>query len=506
MIDIVLSGSPLQEIVAEGYVLFCWESDLISAEQRDLCARAGFDSAPYLERVAFSCGTGVTAVFNGTIAKKPVYIFFIGLGSKKTSTVERREQIRRAVGQAIRQAEKLKITSLVFELPHLDTTGMDGFILGREIATTVEMASYQFNQFITDQKRHVAQDYYIVLKAPEDIHEELRVGVETGIRIGHAVNQARHWCDLPALYLTPTALAERAQGIADAHDCLSCRVFDKKEIEAMGMGGLIAVSQGSIQEPRFVVLEYTPEKNDVPTVGLVGKGVTFDSGGLSIKPAARMDEMKDDMAGAAAVITTMLALAYLKPHIRVVACAPITENLPSGTAIKPGDIIYHYNGKTSEIKNTDAEGRLILADALAYLCKNYKLDALVNIATLTGSCAAALGPFFAGIMSKHEQFQTRLIDAGRWSGDRLWPLPFIDDYRAAIKSEYADVCNIGSDRYRAGAITAGFFLSNFVDENIPWAHLDIAGTSFEVPDRSYYRGGSTGFGVRLFVELLTNWK
>lgn len=506
MIDIVLSGSPLHEIGAQGYLLFCWESDPTTAEQIDLCARAGFDVAPYLKQLDFSAGTGTAAVFNGTIGKNPVYIIFVGLGNKKSSTIERREQIRRALGQAIRQAEKYKITKLVFELPPLTTTGMDGFIFGREIATTIEMASYQFNQFITDTKRHVSEDYHIILKAPEDIHEELRVGVEAGIRIGHSVNQARQWCDLPALYLTPTALAERAQAIADAHDCLSCRIFDKREIEEMGMGGLMAVSQGSIQEPRFVVLEYTPEKNDVPTIGLVGKGVTFDSGGLSIKPASRMDEMKDDMAGAAAVIATMLALAHLKPHIRVVASAPITENLPSGTAIKPGDIVYHYNGKTSEIKNTDAEGRLILADALAYMCKNYKLDALVNIATLTGSCAAALGPFFAGIMSKHEDFQTRLIDAGRWSGDRLWPLPFVDDYKPAIRSEYADVCNIGSERYRAGAITAGFFLAHFVDENIPWAHLDIAGTSFEVPDRSYYRGGSTGFGVRLFVELLTNWK
>ncbi len=506
MIDIVLSGSPLHEIVAEGYVLFCWGSDPITAEQRDICARCGFDPEPYLTRVTFSAGVGTAVAFNGTNGKNPVCIFFIGLGDKNVPAVERREHVRRALGQMVRQAEKCKITKLVLELPHPDTVGMSAFALGKEVAAVVEMAAYQFNQFITDTKRHVAEDYHLIIKAPEAIHEELQVGIEAGIRIGHAVNQARHWCDLPALYLTPTALAERAQGIADAHDCLSCTVFNKKEIEAMGMGGLMAVSQGSVQEPRFVVLEYTPEKNDAPTIGLVGKGVTFDSGGLSIKPASRMDEMKDDMAGAAAVIATMQAIAYLQPHVHVVACAPITENLPSGTAIKPGDIVYHYNGKTSEIKNTDAEGRLILADALAYICKNYKLDAVVNIATLTGSCSAALGPFFAGIMSKNEVWQTRLIDAGRRSGDRLWPLPFIDDYKAAIKSEYADVCNIGNERYRAGAITAGFFLSNFVDENVPWAHLDIAGTSFEVPDRSYYRSGATGFGVRLFVELLMDWK
>lgn len=506
MIDIVLSGSPLHEIGAEGYVLFSWEPDSITAEQRDLCLRAGFNVDPYMQQRKFSAATGSSQVFNGTIAKNSVTIIFIGLGSKKSSIFERREQLRRAVGQAIRQAEKCAITKLVFEVPHFDECGMDAYTLGKEVTATVEMASYQFNQFITDQKRHVSDDYRIILKAPEDSHEELRVGVEAGLRIGHSVNQARHWCDLPANYLTPAALAERAKAIADAHDRMTCRIFGKKDIEAMGMGGLMAVSQGSAQDPRFVVLEYIPEKNNVPTVGLVGKGVTFDSGGLSIKPASRMDEMKDDMAGAAAVIATMLALAHLQPHVHVVACAPITENLPSGTAIKPGDIVYHYNGKTSEIKNTDAEGRLILADALSYICKNYKLDALVNIATLTGSCSAALGPFFAGIMSKHEQWETSLINAGRLSGDRLWALPFVDDYKAAIKSECADVCNIGNESYRAGAITAGFFLSNFVDENVPWAHLDIAGTSFNVPDRSYYRGGATGFGVRLFVELITTWK
>jgi leucyl aminopeptidase len=214
--------------------------------------------------------------------------------------------------------------------------------------------------------------------------------------------------------------------------------------------------------------------------------------------------MKDDMAGAAAVISTMEALAHLKPRINVIALAPITENLISGHATKPGDIIQFYNGKTAEIKNTDAEGRLILADALSYAVKHYRLDAIINIATLTGSCAYALGPFFGGLMSKHENLSARLLAAAKKSGDRLWPLPFHDDYKPAVRSTVADLCNAGNAKYRAGAITAGFFLKNFVDD-VPWVHLDVAGTSFDVPDMPYFRPGATGFGVRLFIDLITDW-
>lgn len=506
MIDITVSGSPLHEIAAQGYALFCWSGDALTEEQRDICMRCGVDPSPYLERKAFAGALGSSVLLNGTRGKEPVYFMFIGLGDKKLPAVERREQWRRALGQMVRLAEKEKITQLVVDLPPADVMGTDSFALARDAAATIEMATYQFNQFMTDAKRRVAEDYRIVFKAPESVHEPLKTGMEAGIRIGHAVNQARQWCDLPANYITPQSLAERAQAIAEGHAGLSCIVFTRPEIASMGMGGLIAVAQGSVLEPRFVVLEYTPEREAATTIGLVGKGVTFDSGGLSIKPACRMDEMKDDMAGAAAIIATMQAIAHLKPDVRVVACAGLAENLPSGTAIKPGDIVYHYNGKTSEIKNTDAEGRLILADALAYLCKNYTLDALVDIATLTGSCSAALGPFFAGLVSRYGELKDRLLRAGEASGDRLWSLPFTDDYKASITSDCADVCNIGKDAYRAGAITAGFFLANFVDEQVPWAHLDIAGTSFNVPDRSYYRGGATGFGVRLFVELLMSWK
>jgi leucyl aminopeptidase len=298
-------------------------------------------------------------------------------------------------------------------------------------------------------------------------------------------------------------MAEHAERIAKSHN-LTYTIFNQQQVSDMNMGGLIAVSQGSVQECRLVVLEYRTERPGAPTIALVGKGVTFDSGGLSIKPAARMYEMKDDMAGAAAVISTLELLAHLRPAVNVIGIAPITENLPSGSASKPGDIVQFYNGKTAEIWNTDAEGRLILSDALSYAVKHYKLDAIINIATLTGSCSAALGPFFCGLMSQHEDLSQRIFEASRICGDRAWPLPFHDDFKPAIRSTAADLCNEGNAAYRAGAITAGFFLQNFVG-TVPWVHLDIAGTSFNVPDISYYRPGATGFGVRLFAELLMKW-
>ncbi|HBY06201.1 TPA: leucyl aminopeptidase [Candidatus Dependentiae bacterium] len=506
MITISINKGPAYEVGAEGYVLFCPADTALSLEQQAVAKKLlPVPLEHELKRMHFTGAVDSCVEFLGVRNGEACRLLCVGVGALSGKSYVRIEQLRRAVGRVIRVAERLKITKLVFDLLHPDLFGIEPFVYAKEIVIAVEMATYQFNQFITDEKRHVAEDYTLFLIAPESLHEMLEAGIEQGVRIGHSVNQARHWCDLPAAYLTPAGLAERAEALAHAYDTLSCTVFKKQEILEMGMGGLIAVAQGSEQEPRFVVMEYHSGDKNAPTIGLVGKGITFDSGGLSIKPAARMDEMKDDMAGAAAVIATMQAIAHLKPHINVIAATPIAENLPSGSAIKPGDIVYHYNGKTSEIKNTDAEGRLILADALSYVAKHYKLDALVDIATLTGSCSAALGPFYAGVVGKSESLINQLIDAGKQSGDRLWPLPFSDDYRMAIRSEVADVCNIGKDQYRAGAITAGFFLEHFAS-GMPWAHLDIAGTSFEVPDRSYYRGGSTGFGVRLFVEFLLTWK
>lgn len=505
MFTVHVSNKQLNEVAAQGYVILCEQNKPLNEEQRAWCAPLFPQAQEVLNQVGFSASAGASHVITGLRDEKPVYLMFIGLGSLDCKQEDQLEHYRRAMGSVIRTAERLKISRLGMPFLHAYYLGLDDCALAKETLLTFEMASYHFDQFITDEKRHVADEYDITICAPTAHHDAIMVGANMGIRIGHSVNQARHWCDLPPSILTPEHLAEQAQHIAEGHANLSCKVLTGRECLEQGMGGIIAVCQGSAHDPRFVIMEYKPEKKSTQTVALVGKGVTFDSGGISIKPSLGMEDMKDDMAGAAAVISTMLAIAHLKPQVNVVAFTPLVENMPSGTAFRPGDIVTHYNGLTSEIKNTDAEGRLILADALSYAVKNYKLDAIIDIATLTGSCSQALGSFFAGLMSKHDDFSHRLIEVGKVSGDWLWPLPFHDDYKVAVKSDCADICNIGKPQYRAGAITAGFFLAYFVDKT-PWIHLDVAGVSFNVPDRSYLRPGATGFGVRLFTELLMNWK
>jgi leucyl aminopeptidase len=514
MVQVTITNKPVRELRAEGYVFFVspdgGHHDPTSAEVALSRAvipadvQVPTDIGALLKKTGWRAGSGTVGEVMGLRDGKPVYLFYVGLAAASVDKADRIEFYRCGIAKIVRLCERLKITQLALDLPDPVLLGVDECDCGKETVATIIMASYQFNQFITDPARHLPQEYELTLSVSEPLHEALQVGVEYGQRIGHAVNQARQWCDLPADTLTPVEFGKCIQSVVHGHDGLTCQLFNRKEIEALGMEGLAGVAKGSQHEPRFVVIEYASPHPNAPRIGLVGKGVTFDSGGLSIKPSACMDEMKDDMAGAAAVAATMQAIAHLKPHVNVVACMAIAENLPSGTAMKPGDILRHYNGVTSEVKNTDAEGRLIIADALAYIVDKYKLNALVDLATLTGACSHALGPFFAGIMTKNHGLQEQLLRAGRTSGDWLWPLPFHDNYKPAVASDVADVCNIGKSQYRAGAITAGFFLEHFVGD-VPWAHLDIAGVSFNVPDKAYFRPGATGFGVRLLIELLMRW-
>ena len=331
----------------------------------------------------------------------------------------------------------------------------------------------------------------------------IKKGLDVGDFVGECVNKARHWCDMPSLYKYPKIMADYAKSLEKETD-LKVMVFDADQITKMGMGGIEGVCRGSEQTPRLVCMEYKTSAKNAPKIVLVGKGVTFDSGGLSLKPANAMETMKDDMAGAAVVTAAMRIISKLKPNVNVIGITPLVENMPSGKAIRPGDVLKFYNCKTAEVKNTDAEGRLILADALAYAVKHYEPDAIIDFATLTGACAYALGPFYCGLMSKHDELVDKLNVSSANTGERVWRLPLDDDYKKAIKSEIADICNIGNERYRAGAVTAAFFLQNFVGDT-PWVHLDIAGTAYGVPDIAYYRNGATAFGVRPIVDCLMNW-
>lgn len=505
MVTIQVSARQVHELPVDGYVVFCPAQDSIFADKNvQTLERFYAPLKELIEKRKFSGKAGSSLIVAGAEGTRPVQIMLFGLGAHKRPVHERVETYRRAIGSMVRTIEATKINTVALHMPDEKWFDCDAFVLAKETAIIADMAAYHFDQYITNEDARPTRDIELTLCAPELLHDAMKLGIEQGQHIGFAVSQARHWCDMPASVVTPTHLAEHAERIAKAHN-LGIKVFTEPEIIKMGMGGLAAVAKGSEQECRFVVMEYQCDVPNAPTIGIAGKGVTFDTGGISIKPSAGMETMKDDMAGAAAVISTMEAIAHLKPQVNVIGLAPLAENMPGGNATRPGDIVQFYNGKTAEVRNTDAEGRLILADALSYGVKHYQFDALVNLATLTGSCSHALGPFYCGLMTKHEELGHKVLAAGGRSGDRAWPLPFSDDYNPAVKSTVADLCNDSNATYRAGAITAGKFLQHFVGD-VPWVHLDIAGTAFNVPDVSYYRPGATGFGVRLLVDLLMNWK
>lgn len=430
-------------------------------------------------------------------------VIFVGLGDKKDGHIPI-ENYRRGLGNLIKKTIDLRCSSVTMQLPSAELFDSTDENVAKQTAIIANMAAYYFDEFITDPKRKLKTDITLLLSCENQEKEVVKRGVEQGEIIADAVNQARHWVDLPPMQLTPVDLAEQAKKIAKEYG-LSLTLFNEEEVKQMGMGGLSAVSRGSDRECQLVILEYKTEAKDAPTIGFVGKGITFDSGGLSLKPAGAMETMKEDMAGAAAVLSSMKAIAQLKPKVNVVAVVPLAENLPSGKALMPGDIITFYNGKTAEVKNTDAEGRLILADALSYAVKHFNLDALVDLATLTGACPYALGHFYSALLSQHPELSCSVEEAAKRTGDKVWALPMDNDFRVAIKSEVADISNTGSGKYLGGTITAAFFLSNFVGD-VPWAHLDIAGTAFNVPDISYYRSGATGAGVRLLIDLAMQWQ
>lgn len=428
------------------------------------------------------------------------YALFVGLGKALSNGSIPVENMRRAVGTAIKKSMALKSESCCINVPDAGLFGVSEGYLVEQIVIISNMASYHFNEFITDANKKFSLFEIVLCGTAGDCTESIK----RGEIIAKGVNTARHWIDLPPSDLTPPQLADKARAIAKEYG-LAIEVFDEKKVNSMGMGGLAGVARGSDNDCQFVILRYTTAKKDAPTLCFVGKGITFDSGGLSLKPAQSMETMKEDMAGAAAVITAMQIIAQLKPDVNVIGITPLAENLPSGKAIMPGDILNFYNGKTAEVKNTDAEGRLILADALAYASLECKPDMIIDIATLTGACTVAVGPFYIAMVSQHEELKERVKASSRATGERVWELPMDEDYRKAVASDVADVANIGASQYRASTITPAFFLQEFVGQT-PWVHLDIGSSAYNTPDISYLRPGATGVGVRLLVDIALQWR
>jgi leucyl aminopeptidase len=360
------------------------------------------------------------------------------------------------------------------------------------------MGNYMFRKY-KSEKDVKELDRLVLSPGSQGRFSEGVEGARQGKIIAEAVNYVRDIVNSPGNEATPRMLAEEAQKLAG--NGISCRIMEKAEVEERGMGAFLGVAQGSAQPPKFIILDYSPGDRGSVIV-LVGKAITFDSGGISIKPSAKMDKMKYDKAGGAAILGVIRAAAELRLQHRVVGLIPATENLPSGSALKPGDVITSASGKTIEIINTDAEGRLILADALNYALR-YKPVAIVDIATLTGACVIALGNVASGLLGNDEGLKNRLKEAGEAVGERVWELPLWKEYEEQIESDVADIKNVGGKE--GGAITAASFLNKFVEDH-PWAHIDIAGTAWNEKDKPYAPKGATGVGVRLLIEFLRRMK
>jgi leucyl aminopeptidase len=424
----------------------------------------------------------------------PKRILLIGLGEKNKAM---HETFRRAAARAAKRCREVKAKSAAFLVPQMPR---DLHNTALALGEGAMLGLYRFDKYITKptDERHIVESISLLTEDRKTAAEGEKAFARAAI-VAQATIFARDLSNAPGNEIYPETLAKAATE-SGKRSGYKVTVMEKAEIEKLGMGGIIGVSQGSVRPPRFIVMEH--KKAAKKTVVLVGKGVTFDTGGISIKPSANMAEMKMDMSGAAAVIGTMEAIAQMKLPVNVIGLVPTVENMPSGSSIRPGDILRHYNGKTSEVDNTDAEGRLILADALGYAAR-YKPSAVIDLATLTGACVVALGHHATGMMGNDEALMDKLKTAGEATYERVWQLPLFDEYEKLIKSDVADVKNVGG-RW-AGAITAGWFLKKFIGD-YPWVHLDIAGTAMMEENGDYTQRGGSGVGVRLLVEFLSTWK
>ncbi|HST23266.1 MAG TPA: leucyl aminopeptidase [Blastocatellia bacterium] len=424
-------------------------------------------------------------------------LLLVGAGKREEFSFD---TVRRMAGSAARFLRSKGARSMAI----LRRSQLD---LGKSAQAATEGALiglFEPDMYKTENKEERRIDELLLLSAESGSEDELARGVERGRIIAEAVNMARELSNEPSNTLTPSELAERAKETANRFG-LDIDVLDEARMKELGMGALLGVARGSDEPAKLIVLRYMPDEaepmgNDADVVAIVGKGITFDSGGISIKPAEGMEKMKYDMSGAAATLAAMRAIAQLKPRINVIGVMPASENMPSGRAYKPGDVLRAMSGKTIEVINTDAEGRLILADAITY-ARKIGATQIIDLATLTGAVSIALGPVNVAVMGNDQAFVDEVRAAAREVGERFWQLPMDDDYRDLIKSDIADIKN-SAGRY-AGTITASWFLREFA-EDTPWVHLDIAGTAWENERKAYMAKGPTGVAIRTLINYVCN--
>lgn len=428
--------------------------------------------------------------------EEPRRVIVGGLGQSSALTLEK---VRRTVGKALKEAEKMKgevLTAVPWTFPELAAGDV-----ARALAETVLLASYRFDRHLSEKKEVSLKSFQISYTPEQEV--EVLAGLKVGQSLGEATNLARNLVNEPGNVVTPQRLAEAAQEAGEKYG-FSVEVLGPEAIEELGMTAYLEVAKASVNTPRLIIMRHLGDPaNPEKVLGLVGKGMTFDSGGLSLKPAQGMGAMKYDMAGAAAVIGAMSALAREEVRCNVVAVVAACENLISGTGYRPGDIIQTMAGKSVLVESTDAEGRLTLADAVHYIITKEKAEAVVDVATLTGAVIVALGNTTTGVLTNNQELYSKLEQASEQAGERVWQLPNFPEYREQNKTAHADLKNTGGRE--AGSITAGLFIEEFVQEK-PWLHLDIAGTAFASKDSDYLTEGATGVGVRLLYHFVEEYR
>jgi len=443
-----------------------------------------------VESKKFDGGFGKTVSFDtfGKIPANSIMVF--GLGKKKDFKPDRIFRAGAIISRSIE--DDIINVALDFQL------GNNKWYLS-SLIEGLHTGDYKFNKYKTENnKEKEEKNFLIVVKNKKS--RQFQYEIKYAGYLSAAVSNTRDMVNEPPVYLTPSKLAEIAGDIAEEGG-LDIDILDYDRIQQNKMGGIMAVTSGSEQSPKFIHLTYTPGGKAKKEIAIVGKGITFDSGGLCIKPADGMRNMKMDMAGAATVLGVMQAISHLKPAVKIHGIVPTAENMTGGDAYKPDDIITAMNGKTIEVINTDAEGRLILADALSY-CSGIKPDEIIDLATLTGACIVALGNTIAGIMGNNQEMIKRIEDMAKDVGEKIWQLPLDEDIKKELESDVADIKNAGSRA--GGAIYAAHFLENFVPKDTQWSHLDIAGPAFFMKANNWHSQGGSGFGVRTLVRYLTD--
>jgi leucyl aminopeptidase len=470
-----------------------FEKGKLSASARHIDKASGGGLSAILQRGDLEGKPGQTLLLYNLANIGSDRVLLVGLGEEQEFGDQ---QYRDAVAKSVSAVNELGCADLCTYLPELAVTARDAEWKVRQVVETTNAVLYRFEQLKSKPPngRRALQRTVLALPADSDVRTAEQAVIQ-GEAIGAGITLVKNLGNLPANICTPSYLADQARELQKQYG-VKTTVLEQADMESLGMGALLSVARGSQEPPKFITIEYNGGKKGEAPIALVGKGVTFDSGGISIKPAAAMDEMKFDMCGAASVLGTIKAIAEMQLPLNVVGVIPSTENMPSGSATKPGDIVKSLSGQTVEILNTDAEGRLILCDALTYT-ERFNPAAVIDIATLTGACVIALGNHASGLMSNNDALAAELLEAGKYTGDRAWQLPLWEDYQKQLESNFADMANVGGRE--AGAITGACFLARYT-KKFNWAHFDIAGTAW----KSGKEKGATGRPVPLLTQFLIN--